>query len=137
MRPGYDDGRKADYPTQLQRLNKEKGEALILLGRQYPYITHLADISEYHLPVLPRRPFPEIAENDAPVRRVLDVPDLDEPDHEDNLSMLDWDDIPPLEELLGGNEPPPEKKTVKEGDFQKQLGKRIEELRGKRRKRRK
>lgn len=45
--------------SQLQRLNKEKGEALMLLGRHYPYIAHLPDVSEY---VMPRpegtRPFP-------------------------------------------------------------------------------
>ncbi len=35
-------------PSRLQRLqNKEKGEALILLGSCYPFITRLADISEY------------------------------------------------------------------------------------------
>ncbi len=50
-------------PSRLQRLkNKEKGEALILTGSCYPYITHLADISEYPfhpedypLPALPQR----------------------------------------------------------------------------------
>lgn len=31
----------------LQHLNKERGEALILSGRLYPYITSLADINEY------------------------------------------------------------------------------------------
>lgn len=34
--------------TQLQRLNKDRGEALILLGRHAPFIAHLADISEYY-----------------------------------------------------------------------------------------
>lgn len=35
-------------PSRLQRLkNKEKGEALILIGSCYPFITHLSDISEY------------------------------------------------------------------------------------------
>ena len=33
--------------SQLQRLNKEKGEVLMLIGRQYPYIAHLPDISQY------------------------------------------------------------------------------------------
>lgn len=36
--------------SQLQRLNKERGEVLLLLGRQSPYIAHLADISEYVRP---------------------------------------------------------------------------------------
>ncbi len=33
--------------SQLQRLDKERGEALILHARQYPFISQLADISEY------------------------------------------------------------------------------------------
>ena len=33
--------------SELQRLDKERGEALILHGRQYPFITELADISAY------------------------------------------------------------------------------------------
>lgn len=53
--------------SQLQRLNKEKGEALILLGRQYPYIAHMADISEYHLPACKPRPFPEFSKEPVPV----------------------------------------------------------------------
>lgn len=35
--------------SQLQRLNKEKGEALMLIGRQYPYMAHMPDISQYVL----------------------------------------------------------------------------------------
>lgn len=34
-------------PSRLQRLNKERGEALIFHGRHYPYITYLADIFQY------------------------------------------------------------------------------------------
>ena len=33
--------------SELQRLDKTRGEALILHGRQYPFITELADISAY------------------------------------------------------------------------------------------
>lgn len=33
--------------SELQRLDKERGEALILHGRQYPFISELADISAY------------------------------------------------------------------------------------------
>ncbi len=33
--------------SELQRLNKERGEALILHCRQYPFISELADISQY------------------------------------------------------------------------------------------
>lgn len=34
-------------PSRLQRLNKEKGEVLIIHGRQYPFLSHLDDISLY------------------------------------------------------------------------------------------
>ena len=51
-------GKKLITVSQLQRLNKERGEALLLMGRQYPYITHMADISDYHLPPMPPMPFP-------------------------------------------------------------------------------
>lgn len=33
--------------SQLQRLNKENGEALVLCGRMYPYLSHLSDIELY------------------------------------------------------------------------------------------
>ena len=33
--------------SELQRLNKEKGEALIIHARQYPVITEMADIDSY------------------------------------------------------------------------------------------
>lgn len=33
--------------SMLQRLNKERGEALVFYDRQYPYITQLADIGAY------------------------------------------------------------------------------------------
>lgn len=33
--------------SELQRLDKEHGEALILHGRQYPFISEMADISQY------------------------------------------------------------------------------------------
>ena len=42
-----DDGYPMISTTQLQRLDKENGEALILLGRHYPFIAHLPDISQY------------------------------------------------------------------------------------------
>ncbi len=41
---------KADKPlisvSQLQRLNKKRGEALVFAGRQYPFITEMADIDD-------------------------------------------------------------------------------------------
>ena len=53
-------GEKLITVSQLQRFNKERGEVLILLGRQYPYIAHLADISEYHLPPAGQVIYPKI-----------------------------------------------------------------------------
>lgn len=46
---GYDkSGNYLISPSRLQRLkNKEKGEALIMIGSNFPFITRLADISEY------------------------------------------------------------------------------------------
>lgn len=41
--------RKLISVSELQRLNKEKGEVLILYGRKYPFITELADIDEYEM----------------------------------------------------------------------------------------
>ena len=61
--------------SQLQRLNKERGEVLILLGRQYPYIARLADISEYILPDAGRREYPRIVPGPLPVRTIKDIVD--------------------------------------------------------------
>lgn len=44
--------------SQLQRLNKDTGEVLMLIGRQYPFIAHLPDIERYILTQAPRRPLP-------------------------------------------------------------------------------
>lgn len=38
--------------SELQRLDKESGEALVFCKRLYPFVTHMPDISEYH--VFPR-----------------------------------------------------------------------------------
>ncbi len=43
--------------SQLQRLNKQKGEALIFCGRQYPFITEMADIDDCDFTDFP--PMPE------------------------------------------------------------------------------
>jgi type IV secretory pathway TraG/TraD family ATPase VirD4 len=42
-----DDKRNLISVSELQRLSKEKGEALLFHGREYPYITTLADIDDY------------------------------------------------------------------------------------------
>lgn len=39
--------RKLISTSELQRLRKEKGETLILHGREYPFITEIADIDQY------------------------------------------------------------------------------------------
>lgn len=53
--------------SQLQRLRKERGEALMLIGREYPFIAHLPDISDYRLSgSCRRRPLPGMP---TPVRR--------------------------------------------------------------------
>lgn len=36
-------------PSQLQRLDKQKGEVLIFCGRLHPYVTQLPDIDEYEV----------------------------------------------------------------------------------------
>ena len=43
-----DSGNRLISTTQLQRLDKNRGEAVILLGRHAPFIAHLPDISEYY-----------------------------------------------------------------------------------------
>jgi len=41
--------RKLISVSELQRLNKEKGEVLLLYGRRYPFITEMPDIDEYEM----------------------------------------------------------------------------------------
>lgn len=43
-------GKRLISVSQLQRLDKFRGEVLMLVGRQYPFIAHLADISDYVAP---------------------------------------------------------------------------------------
>ena len=60
--------------SQLQRLNKDRGEVLMLMGRQCPYIAHLADISEYALPgTLPVRPYPVMTGHAPPTRTLESI----------------------------------------------------------------
>ena len=51
--------RRLISPSELQRLNKEKGEALIMHARQYPIITEMADIAQYEM--FSREPAAQIA----------------------------------------------------------------------------
>lgn len=53
-------------PSRLQRLNKEKGEVLIIHGRQYPFLSHLDDISLYDHDVFLSPSFEECKE--APIQ---------------------------------------------------------------------
>lgn len=61
------DGRNRDLVSisELQRLNKQKGESLIIYSRQYPTISEIADIDEYPMykgyetPVLQAYEMPE------------------------------------------------------------------------------
>ncbi len=66
-------GEKLITVSQLQRLNKERGEALLLMGRQYPYITRLADISDYHLAPMQPLPFPVLPSCNANKRTLEEL----------------------------------------------------------------
>lgn len=46
---GNGQSRKLISVSELQRLNKQKGEVLMLFGRNYPFITELADIDDYEM----------------------------------------------------------------------------------------
>ena len=60
--------------SQLQRLDKEKGEALILHGRQYPVISEIADIDRYEA-FRGYDPVP-MKQLDRPDYRILDASQL-------------------------------------------------------------
>ena len=78
-------GERLITASQLQRLNKERGEVLILLGRQSPYIAHLADISEYVMPRSDSRlPFPAISVSRIPMMTFEDIPILNRDSSEDD-----------------------------------------------------
>ena len=65
---GYSrDGIYLISPSRLQRLRiKEKGEALILVGACYPYITNLTDIDDYDYEHIEPMPLP-VVEQKAPM----------------------------------------------------------------------
>lgn len=56
----YETGKPLISLSQLQRLDKEKGEVLILCGRLYPYMGRLADIDEYPFSGVPALPLPDL-----------------------------------------------------------------------------
>jgi len=47
-------------PSQLQRLSKQRGEALIFCGRSYPFISEMADIDAYAFGRFPPHPMAEV-----------------------------------------------------------------------------
>jgi len=59
--------------SQLQHLSKEDGEALVLCGRNYPYISHLADIDDYPFAHIPPAPLPDLPNQD----KKIPVPKMD------------------------------------------------------------
>jgi len=74
------DGNIKSHPlisvSELQRFKKEKGEALILHGRNYPFVTELPDIDEYKFKFYPpikakEHQLPQIARYD--VEKVIDA----------------------------------------------------------------
>lgn len=58
-------GRPLITVTQLQHLSKEEGQALLMVGREHPYMTNLPDISQYHFPALPPKPLPTLPQKSS------------------------------------------------------------------------
>lgn len=67
--------RKLLSVSRLQHFNKEKGECLILMGRQYPYITYLPDISKYDYEPLESMP---IEKRKCSKKSIFDIEKLSE-----------------------------------------------------------
>lgn len=59
--------------SQLQRLSKKDGEALLLCDRNYPYISRLADIDDYPFAHIPPVPLPALPNQD----NKIPVPNLE------------------------------------------------------------
>jgi len=91
--------------SQLQRLSRERGEVLMLLGRNYPYIANLPDISRYcvklgeipaELPVLPRGKTRTITLQEA-IRRAQQAGKADNEEHDEDEDFEET-----LERLFAG-----------------------------------
>ena len=78
--------------SELQRLDKEKGEALIMHARQYPIITEIADIDQY-----------EMFRNKAPAK--MERTELPE------VEVFSAEDL--LQAVIGGDRPVPFSETKK------------------------
>ena len=76
-------------PVQLQRLRKDRGECLVLLGRNYPYIAHLPDISEYigQQDVPNPLPYPTRDPESIQLKRFFDLVDCSDLIESDNLDL--------------------------------------------------
>ena len=68
--------------SHLQRLNKDKGEALILHNRNYPYISRMPDIDAYEFDYYPA---PDIHSNAKNKTKFMTIQDIIER-HEDNFT---------------------------------------------------
>lgn len=56
-------GKPLVTPVRLQRLSKSEGEALVIHEREYPFLTHLDDISEYDHDCLAEPAYEEMERN--------------------------------------------------------------------------
>ena len=90
--------------SQLQRLNKETGEALVLCGRNYPYIAHLADIDDYPFSHLPPKPLPRIKNAEPPALDLEElynaIPGAKKVEEEFDDLPIRWDDDDDLDDDL-------------------------------------
>ena len=68
--------------SQLQRLNKEKGEALLLFGRNYPYVGRFPDIDEYQFPKLEAPAFQKKVRRKFPFKTITSIVR----EHQDNFA---------------------------------------------------
>lgn len=76
------DGNPLISTSQLQRLDKDKGEALLLFGRNYPYVGRFPDIDEYNFPRLEAPAFEKKNRQKIKYKTIIDI--LDQ--HKEKLS---------------------------------------------------
>ena len=79
--------------SQLQRLKKERGEVLMLIGRRYPFISCLPDISQYPLPACPPRPYPSFTGSDIPQTTLDELLERAKKLFPDKFPTIDSDDF--------------------------------------------
>ncbi len=71
---GSGEKRKLISVSELQRLRKERGEVLVLFGRQYPFITELPDIGDYKM--FEGHPSAELPENTETQHKAFSLDEL-------------------------------------------------------------